>query len=348
MNDYPILNLDELNHAFGKPACHALFKSSPEDFIVREQLSFNPSGNGTHAYLYLQKQQQNTLWVVDRLAEFAHCKPLNIGYAGLKDRQAITSQWFSINLEGIKEPQWDELNIAGVKLLELSYHNKKLKRGCIEKNQFQICLNDIDQSQLESLDSRLQQIKIQGFPNYFGEQRFGHQENNLQQAKKWFKKSIRTPKRQQKSLYLSAVRSMLFNYLLSKRLQDIGWNQLDSSEIFMLNGNRSFFYCEDINSDIEQRFAKQDIHPSLCLWGKTSHENSFTSFELSSLKACHDWCQQLEKYGLSCQRRAIRCFAHNLSWKFDKQYHHLLLDFSLESGSYATSLLRELVLYQEH
>lgn len=347
---YPVISVEELAYAYGKPETAAKFKTDLTDFIVKESISFEPEGEGTHAYLYIEKTDTNTEWLARQLARFSGIEARDIGYAGLKDRGAVTSQWFSINLEGINEPDWDDLKINGIKLLKKTYHRKKLKRGAIKHNQFEIILRDIDKNKVAAITDRIAQIKMSGVPNYFARQRFGHHYNNLTRAEDWFKNGKKIKKRSERSIILSAARSMVFNQMLSQRIQSTGWNELIDGEVMMLQGTHSIFTPDIIDDELLQRFKQGDIHPTTALWGRgrLGSEKKLLALEESVAETLSAWCSGLENQGLKQERRASRLFPENVSVKAgDESSGGLLtnvnLSFSLPSGTYATAVLREIV-----
>ncbi len=342
--------MDGLAYAYSQAAGRAVFKQSPADFIVQESLSFEPEGEGNQAFLYIEKTNTNTEWLARQLARFAGIELKEVGYAGLKDRQAVSSQWFSVKLEGVAIPDWDEFLLDGVRILKKTWHRKKLKRGAIKNNQFKITLRDIKGISAQELQQRVEQIAQQGVPNYFGRQRFGHDYNNLQRAARWFNRDIKIKKRIEKSMVLSAARSMVFNQMLSERINQLGWNTLSEGEVMMLNGSRSVFAAQTIEPDIQQRFTEGDIHPTMALWGRgrLSSTADVLSLEQNSADKLSHWCQALENQGLQQARRTARLVPGNISITIDKAQHSPLISravlcFSLPSGCYATAVLRELV-----
>ena len=358
-NNYPVIKVEDLSYVYGKPQGAAKFKVNSSDFVVRETLSFEPEGKGTHAFLYIEKTDTNTEWLVRQLARFVGTEAKNIGYAGLKDRNAVTYQWLSVNLEGIEEPDWDEFDAAGCKIVKKTYHRKKLKRGAIKYNQFQIVLRDIEQQYLSDIEARIRQIKSFGVPNYFAQQRFGHSYNNLSRAISWFRDGKKIKKRAERGIILSAARSMVFNQMLSQRIKQIGWNTLLEGDIMMLQGTHSVFVPDIIDNELSERFAQGDIHPTAALWGRgrLSSTKQLLNVEQEVSESLSAWCQGLENQGLKQERRAARLFPYDLSIQAgadlsseDQQpegqedvRQNVILSFSLPAGSYATSLLREIV-----
>jgi tRNA pseudouridine13 synthase len=357
-DEYPLITVEELGYAHSDqngPQGQAKFKTEPADFIVRETLSFEPEGEGTHAYLYIEKTNTNTEWLARQLARFVGVEAKEIGYAGLKDRNGVTSQWFSINLEIIDVPPvWDDLKLEGVKILINTLHRKKLKRGAIKHNSFEIVLREIEKTSVDDLKNKIALIKSSGVPNYFAQQRFGHGYGNLLRGAKWFKGVHKVKKRADKSMIISAARSMLFNKMLSQRMQIIGWNRLTDGEIMMLDGTHSIFSVSSIDDEIRTRFQAGDIHPTIALWGRgrLTSEKELLSIEQNVADSLSNWCDGLEHQGLKQERRAARLFPNNIAIKFDgeasdvlsdKALEKVTLSFSLPTGTYATAVLREII-----
>lgn len=361
---YPIIKVEDLLYAHGEhsslqekgPQGRAKFKSNASDFIVREQLSFEPEGEGTHVYLYIEKTNTNTEWLARQLARFVGVASKEIGYAGLKDRNAVTSQWFSVNLEIIEEePDWDDFQLDGVKILKKTLHRKKLKRGAIKHNEFAIVLRDAVDVTQEELKNTIKRIQLSGVPNYFAQQRFGHGYNNLTRAARWFHGSQKVKKRADKSILLSAARSMVFNQILSQRIQSIGWNELVDGDIMMLSGTHSIFSAAEIDDEIKQRFYQGDIHPTAPLWGRgeLNSGKQLLVLEQEVADTLSKWCDGLEKQGLQQERRAARLFPDKLSIKFaeesseiadsERSMKKISLSFFLPTGAYATAVLREII-----
>jgi len=335
-------HVSQLHYACGKPSATALIRRQPEDFRVTEQLSFPLDGEGQHVFLFIQKSNLNTDQVSAALAKFANVKQVAVGYAGLKDRQAVTRQWFSVDLAGKPEPDWSSLESDDLKVLEVTRHGRKLKRGAIAANHFELVLAEFE-GEREEMEQRLQKIKLSGVPNYFGEQRFGRNEANLRQAEKMMTNDKLRIKRHQRSLYLSAARSFLFNMVLSQRVADQTWNSALAGDVFMLDGSHSIFVPEEIDDDIKRRVADGDIHPTGPLWGvgELMTQHSVLQLERQVLEAYPQWRELLEKAGMKQERRALRLPVNAMEsdWR-DKD---VVLKFGLPAGSYATVVLRELI-----
>jgi len=305
----------DFNFAYGEPESHADFKTQNAAFIVEEDLGFTPSGEGEHIYLQVRKAGQNTHWVASQLASFTGVSDRDVGYAGRKDRHAITTQWFSIYSPKSTSFNWDHFQLEGVELLSVSKHLKKLKPGDHSSNHFVIRLCNI--TSIESLEERLLKVK-QGVPNYFGEQRFGRGGSNLDAVQSLLidRKPIRNKK--QRGMVISAARSYLFNTVMSQRVDENNWQNLLSGE--------------------------SELSPSGPLWGRGRPIVSGEQLQLESkaLEALTDWCGGLEHVGLQQERRELKTVPKNFQYELvDNQ---LTLSFSLLPGQFATGVLREIAI----
>ncbi|NOQ76782.1 MAG: tRNA pseudouridine(13) synthase TruD [Methylococcaceae bacterium] len=323
--------------------CSADSRSQTAFFQVDEQLPFKPDGSGGHVWLKIQKQGINTDWLAGELATFSGVAQVAIGYAGLKDRHAITTQWFSINLEGHSEPDWSKFETDDIKIIEKTRHGKKLKRGVLAGNHFRLRLTDV-QGEQSTWQANLEQIKQQGVPNYFAEQRFGHQLGNLYRVEHWFSTGKAPRKRNQKSMYLSAARSWLFNLVLAERILQDNWNQALVGDVMLLAGTKaSLFNVDSVDDDMITRLSTMDIHTTGPLWGRGQPSVSSDSLLLEKyvLADWQDWQHGLEKAGMSQERRSLRLFPVDFKWQFMAD-NQLELEFFLPAGCYATAVMREL------
>lgn len=321
--------------------CRANIRLQPDHFRVDELLPFEPSGEGGHVMLLIEKTGSNTDWVAKQLARFAGVEDVAIGYAGLKDRHAVTSQWFTVKTEGLEEPDWSLFSADDCQIKTLTRHNKKLKRGALSGNQFSLTLTGLE-GDSTVWEQSLTRIKAEGVPNYFAEQRFGHHFANLDKAQQWFETGRKPKKRQQKSMILSAARSWLFNQVLSARISQHNWQTGLPGDVMQLAGSSSIFMAESIDESIEERLKTFDIDITGPLWGRGRPANQAGSLELetSVLDAWQTWQQGLEQAGLKQERRPLRVLPQNMSWQFDDE--SLSLSFFLPSGAYATAVMREL------
>ncbi len=335
------LHFSSLAYAYGLPVASGQLKQSPEDFIVTEQLSFEPSDEGEHLFVSIKKTGLNTLDVVEQLAKHFHIHPRHIAYAGLKDKNAVTTQWFCFPFPIKSIPDYKDLESEFITVVDAVRNTKKLKRGAIKRNNFKIILRNLE-GNISSVEKRIKLIKEQGAPNYFGAQRFGHNENNLVNASKLFSGKIKCS-RNKKSIYLSAARSFLFNEIVSQRVKDKTWNKLLDGDVASLNASRSFFIIEKVDADLQLRLQHGDIHPSAALWGKGELETQFKVKKLEETIVNYnlEFANGLVKQGLQQDRRATRVLVPDLEYQLDDD--NLKLEFSLPSGTYATCVLREIL-----
>jgi tRNA pseudouridine13 synthase len=213
-------------------------------------------------------------------------------------------------------------------------------------NRFTLVLREVSGDHA-ALEQRLQLLRDEGVPNYFGEQRFGRGGSTLEQARRWMPGGRRLS-RTKRSLYLSALRSWLFNTLLGARVEAGDWNTVLSGDVCILQGTRSLFTCELADDDIGDRASRGDIHPGLPLWGRgTSPAGPERARQQAGCVADHaDMCEFLEGAGLELSWRPARMLADDFCWQFCDD-GSLQLDFALGAGSYATALLVEFVQYKE-
>jgi tRNA pseudouridine13 synthase len=331
---------------YGSPSGAGKIRTVPEDFIVHENLAFEPSGEGEHVFLQIQKTGENTEYVARQLARFANVRQRDIGYAGLKDRHAVTTQWFSVWLPGKSEPDWMAFATDNMKVLQTVRHARKLKRGVLSGNRFEITIRDWQGDQAKTI-GQLGLIKANGIVNYYGEQRFGNQGQNINKALAMFRGD--KVKREQRSLYLSAARSYLFNQILSERVTTVSWNKALVGDTYMFDGSKSCFKSQLPDAEILHRLEVKTIHPTGVLWGKGEVDVSGEALVIEQriVDGYAELAQGLVTFGVEKTRRALRVNVENLEWQFSDQTT-LQLCFTLPTGSYATSVLREMIGVQSH
>jgi tRNA pseudouridine13 synthase len=335
----------KLPFAFGGASCRAILRSEPEDFRVDEVTSVEPDENGEHILLRIEKRNANTDWVAGLLARHAGVPRRDVGYAGKKDRRALTRQWYSVRLAGKPEPDWIFPASTEIRVLSSARHSRKLRTGALQGNHFVIRARGLEGDRVELVD-RLQCLAEKGMPNYFGEQRFGRQDSNISGALAMFAGSAGRLSQQKRGLYLSAARSLLFNRVLSGRVATGTWNQTLAGERLMLDRSRSSFLPERIDAEILRRLSIMNIHPSGPLWGRGELQVSgeVEQLEWEALAPLGEFREGLERSGLKQERRALRARVSDLSWTFCG--NELELRFFLPKGSYATTMLRECLDYR--
>ncbi|MDB6164787.1 MAG: truD [Xanthomonadaceae bacterium] len=327
--------------AHGDAVLSARMRASPDDFRVEEVDSFPATGSGEHLLLTIEKRQANTAHVAAKLAQWAGIPAMGVSYAGLKDRHAVTRQRFSVHLPKRVAPDLALLESPEIRIVQSEWHSRKLPRGALAGNRFEIMLRDVE-GDADQVEMRLRTIREHGVPNYFGEQRFGRFGDNVANALKMF--AGRRVGRDQRTLLLSAARSELFNRVLSARVSAGNWNRGLPGEVWMLDGSRSVFGPEAWSEELAARLASFDIHPTAPLWGRGSLRtcDDALALEASVLgePAALELCAGLEAAGLTQERRATRMWVPDLQWQLDGS--SLRLSFSLPPGAYATTLLAEL------
>jgi len=339
-------SFNDLAYAYGLPTTKGSLKTKNSDFRVDEIMPIEASGEGEHLWLLIEKDGSNTDWVAQQLAKFCGLKSMAVSYAGMKDRHAITTQWFSLHMPGLDDPDFSELANDEFKILKMVRHNRKLKRGALSGNRFKIRITDLS-GDIEALEEKLRLIKQQGVPNYFGNQRFGRDMGNIYKAEKLFCRELKKVKKQQRGLYLSAARSWIFNQVLSKRIEMDNWLTPLLGEVFMLNGKSACFTNEGDNREsaeiINQRLLNKKINLTSCLWGEGE---SMATEEVMALEASvaaeyKVLADGLQSARLKQERRALRLLPDNLKWSVHNRV--LELEFDLPAGTYATMVLRECV-----
>jgi tRNA pseudouridine13 synthase len=317
-------------------------RAVPEDFQVDEVLGFEPNGEGQHVLLQVCKTDINTEQVARHLAKSAGVHPRDVGYSGLKDRNAVTSQWFSLFLTNRRAPQWSALESNQIKVLQGHRHTRKLKRGTARGNRFRIRIRGIAGTR-DAAEARLHAIHEKGSPNYFGEQRFGRDYGNLERAAQLFQGTLKRLKPHLRGLYLSAARAQIFNELLGERVGNESWNRALPGDLMQLEGSRSWFAVSKTDDEIERRIQAWDIHPTGPMWGKGELPSFGRTAETEQRIANRfsTWCQGLERFGLKQERRSLRMRVGELGWEWGEDY--LDLKFRLPAGCFATAVLREIV-----
>jgi len=337
-------HVDELAYAHGEPLGKALIRQKAEDFKVNEELSFKPSGDGEHEFIYLEKTNLNTEDVVKILAKYADVPRRSVSFAGMKDRQAITKQWFSIQLPGQKGPDWRLLeDDADICIIKVDRHSKKLKRGAIKYNQFELVLSELKAAK-DDVETRIEQVKQFGVPNYFMQQRFGHLSQNLSRAYELFVKKEAIRNKKTRGFFLSSARSYLFNEVASQRVADKTWNNVVEGDVYTLNGTRQFFQDDGNGESIQRRLLEHDIHCSGPLFGvgECFTKQAVNVLESTVFDNNAIFCDGLKKAKMEVARRSLRVVPQEFEFEW-LENNRLRLVFKLPSGSYATAVIREII-----
>jgi len=342
MDSFPARPLEDLPFAFGVPEVQGRLRSEPEDFLVRELPVCEPEGSGEHVWLLLRKRNANTDWVARQLARHADVPASRVSFAGLKDRNAVTEQWFSVHLPGEAEPDWNDFLCEGVQVLRHARHGRKLRRGALRGNRFDLRVREVTGDRA-ALDERLRRIAVHGVPNYFGAQRFGRAAANLSAAQALFAGNLGRVDRHRRGLYLSAARAWLFNQVLAARVRDGSWERIGDGDVLQPEGSHGWFAPEPGDPRLDERLASLEIHPTGPLWGRGGPPVSGRALALE-MQVLEPWTlfrRGLEKVGMDQERRALRLRVGDLCWQHRGGDLHL--EFVLGRGAFATAVIRELV-----
>lgn len=339
----------ELPRAWPASPWQGVYRCAPEDFQVEEELGFAPDGQGEHLFLWVEKTGTNTGFLAEELARRAGIPAKNVSFSGLKDRHAVTRQWFSLHLPGQADPDLSQLNAEQWQVLKAVRHSRKLKRGVHRGNHFhlRIRIDNADASTGDWLKERWQLLTAKGVPNYFGPQRFGMGGQNINRALQWLTATgkRRKPKRQDKSLWLSSLRSALFNLWVAEAVQRSDWNLALSGGCFNLASSRSRFSAQSHESiaDLQARVEQLDLHPTgpLAGFGRSEVTDQTLALEQHFFADWQELIDLLAAQGLHQERRSQRLLPEQAQFAWQAPW--MTLDFFLPSGSFATSLLRELV-----
>jgi len=330
--------LPEWARAHGAPLFAASIRGEPADFQVIEDLGFDLAGDGEHDFLWVEKVAANTDWVARQLARHAGVRAADVGYSGMKDRHAITRQWFSVPR---RETGWASFAAEGVTILDVRRHHRKLRRGAHSGNSFRIALRTPRAAALrQAAEERLACVADCGVPNYFGPQRFGRDGGNIDLARRLF--SGARLKRDKRSIAISAARSFLFNEILSARVADGSWQQVLPGEVVNLDGSGSVFRADSVDETLERRAREMDIHPTATLWGLRSEISGevIETLERNATDVHADLRTGLERLSVKAAHRPLRMRVADLSWEIENDA--LWLEFTLPPGAFATAVLREI------
>ena len=346
--------LIEQAYFHGKPKSKGLLRSQITDFKVFEELPFSPCGEGEHLFVHIRKTGANTIFVARELAKYFGVKEQLVSYAGLKDRFAVTEQWFGVHVPGKQEYNLDDLIIEGVEILSYKRHNKKLRTGALTGNHFELILRDV--TAVKAFTERWQKIVEQGVPNYFGEQRFGIDGGNIERALSLFS-GQKVKDKKKRGIYLSAARSHIFNCVINDRIQQESFDKIAVGDVLMLAGTQSVFLLDELDSAIKQRFMDKDVDITAPMWGAGNLMTSDTPLALEQEVASknREFCEGLPRFGLKQERRRIRLSVSHTDIELLSSEegsaaagsNAVKISFFLPSGCYATTVLRELLNYQD-
>lgn len=341
--------------AWGAPLGQGVLRTTPEDFEVHESLGFEASGTGPHAMLRVRKRGANTEWVARELARAVGCKPFEVGFAGLKDRNALTTQFFTVPRGKRAAVDLAGIRGEGFEVLSAAEHQRKLPRGALDGNRFIITVREF-RCEPAALDTRLARLREGGVPNYFGEQRFGREAGNLEAVLRAAGSSggsrgTHGPRGDQRGFMLSAARSLIFNAILADRVERHSWDTLLPGDVAILDGRGSVFPVPSTDDTLAGRCAALEIHPTAPLVGdgngdgNNDRESLVTgevrTREESIAAGFPEALAVIRAARMNGERRATRIAVRDLEYDYDGAV--LRLAFALTAGSFATTVLREIV-----
>lgn len=337
--------MPECPQALGAPLARGRIRELPDYFQVDELLGFEPGEGGEHLWLRIEKRGWNTMDVATWLAGQAGLPLRQVGFSGLKDRHARTWQWFSLHLPGKDDPDLSVLP-TGLVLHQAVRHRRKLNRGTHRANRFVLRVTGLDADRGE-LERRLQAVAESGVPNYFGVQRFGRESRNVERAVAWLCHDGEAPRKAAtRSMWLSALRSDLFNRVLAERVRLGCWNRLLDGDILQPEGSRGLFAAE-AGDDSARRVELGEVNPTAPMPGVGGLHPGGASLALEqrALAGCEEQVAGLQRFGVEAARRATRLRVQDLRWTWLDAA--LALEFVLPAGAFATSVLAELINLEE-
>lgn len=337
----------EFNHLFptlNEVSAAGDIRTHAADFLVIEHHDMTFSGSGEHLWFKVEKTNSNTAWVATQLASACKVPARQVGFAGLKDRHAITQQWFSVQLPKVSDLEVIKSKLdAEIKILEHHWHQSKIKTGQLTHNEFKLVVRNVKGDRAH-IEQNIAQVKKLGAPNYFGPQRFGNGMNNIQQAKDWFAGKIRVNNKKLRGLLISTARSHIFNLILAHRIQHNIWQHPITGDILQLNESHSWFPAKDASTEeLAERITQFDIHITAALWGEDAVQSTDKCAALESTVAnsMSEYQPGFVTHRVKQDRRSMRI--HPNQFNHDWVDDNLHLNFKLQPGSYATAVLREII-----
>lgn len=313
-------------------------RSEIDDFVVIEIPAYEASGEGVHAYAFVEKRELTTLEVVKALAGLG-VHERDVGFAGMKDKYAVTRQWFSVpeaHADAFKALD----DIEGISVLEVSRHNNNLGIGHLRANRFEIRVRNADDDATSGAEAIIERLRSDGLPNYFGPQRFGRFNGNIADGLRVARGERVPGGRRMHKLFLSSLQSHVFNWLLKARLERGLFGTVVSGDLAQKHDTGGKFIVSDLEAE-SLRAARFEISSTLPIFGKKVGISDGKAGEIES--------ETLEWFDLTVRdfrstmgdRRISRLMLDDLEVEgFDNGF---VLSFTLSKGSYATSLLREVL-----
>ncbi|MBW2507281.1 MAG: tRNA pseudouridine(13) synthase TruD [Deltaproteobacteria bacterium] len=318
-------------------------RATPEDFEVEELPVYPPSGHGEHVFAFIEKRQLTTPQAARALCDALGLDVGRCGWAGLKDRNALTRQW--ISLAGTTPDAVKGAVVEGVRVLDASAHPQKLRTGHLRANRFVLRLRNVDPERLDDLRRVLAKIEARGLPNYYGEQRFGREGDNAQRALRWVRGESRPPRPGfQRKLQMSSLQAELFNRCVASRVKTSTLGQVFAGDVMKKHESGGLFISEDPLLD-QPRADAWEISPTGPIFGAkmrwpcgTVRAREEAVLADAGLSPAHfaRW-----KRVAPGTRRFVRVPVGEIGLSVSD--HTVTLDFTLPAGAYATILVREIL-----
>jgi len=353
--------LTQLQRFLNHSRIEVVFKQTKDDFVVTEVPLYEFSGEGEHLIIKIRKKDLSTWDAVEILANFVGCKTRDIGYAGLKDKNAMTVQSLSIHKQ--YEEKLKSFKHDNIKILETTYHNNKIKVGHLKGNKFFIRLKRVNLIDCRKIEAALIEIVTCGMPNYFGFQRFGIEGDNYKKGKAIIEGTLKEKRRNLKQMYINAYQSYLFNSWLSKRIEISKLiAAFEPNEVYeklnlpldvvkrmkkqkhplkIMTGDMlshypygRIFTIDDLETESE-KFYNRDRVPTGLLSGKRVKTSIDLAYEIEK--------DYQENTGEDGARRFAWIFPEDVQSNYKEEKNWMELSFYLPKGSYATELIAEIL-----
>ncbi len=332
------IELSRLPRGHGVPVFEGVYRAEPSDFVVMEDLGFEPGGSGPHIWALIRKVGISSEEACSRLGQATKTSRKDLGYAGKKDTHAISTQWISL-------PDSAQIDVgpidSALEVLRFSRNQRKLKIGQLAGNHFQLRLYGVV---ISDLGERLKAISSIGVPNYFGLQRFGRSGFNLEKARRLARRQLVGNQRlhPRDGMAASAARSAGFNAIVAERLNEGRWLNVAVGDAVSLAGRGSHFLASEADlSSIQSRIMAGELDTTAPMAGRisktSSEQNAFETATLQTDPELFDWMTAIFR---DEDRRAVRVLPKKL--EAEVTGNTLDLSFWLPRGSFATAVLNEI------
>jgi tRNA pseudouridine13 synthase len=317
-------------------------KERPEDFVVDEIPAYTPSGAGEHLFVRFEKVGLDTEQTIRRIAEALAVDPRASGWAGLKDRHAVTTQWASFHRGDPARAR--ALEVPGVRILEAAMHENKLRTGHLEGNRFTLRLRGADPARASDAERVLGELARSGVPAFFGEQRFGRGGSTLSRARAWIVDGGRGPRAPfERKLLVSALQSSIFNVICAERMRTIGLAGILDGDLVRKEESGGLFVATELD-EVRGRAARFEVSATGPMFGAEMRwpEREAKAMEEAALQAAGLDQAKLASFRRAGEgtRRRLRFWLRDVRVSADVD--GLVLAFTLPAGAYATIVLREL------